>query len=233
MSDPVGAAVALGGQSRLQALAPLVVFDVVGPLVVYYSLSANGFSTVGALILSGLLPACGIGLTVVRHSRLDAVGALVLMGIVVGTFLGLVSGSTHLLLLDGTIPTAVFGAVCLGSLRSRRPLMFRFAVEFIGADTPGGRAFADKWRYAEFRHAFRVTTVVWGLSYLIEAALHLVIIELASTDVAKATSKVMPLVFTAVVIGWNISYAKRGQRRGELAETAARARGDRPPKMPA
>jgi len=32
----------------------------------------------------------------------------------VGTVVGLASGSARLGLLDGTIPTAVFGALCLG-----------------------------------------------------------------------------------------------------------------------
>lgn len=211
----------------------MVVFDIGGPVFVYYWLSANNFASVDALILSGVLPACGIGITVIRHRRLDAIGALVLTGIVVGTVLGLVSGSAHLVLVDGTIPGAVFGALCLGSLWTRRPLMFRFAIEFMGADTPQGRDFADKWRYAEFRHAFRVTTVVWGLSYLVEAAVQLVIVELASTAVAKTTSNILPLIFLGAVIAWNVSYARRGQRRGQLAEAAARARGDTPPEMPA
>lgn len=211
----------------------MVVFDIGGPVFVYYWLSANNFTPVDALILSGVLPACGIGITVVRHRRLDAIGALVLIGIIVGTVLGLVSGSAHLVLVDGTIPGAVFGALCLGSLWTRRPLMFRFAIEFMGADTPQGRDFADKWRYAEFRHAFRVTTVVWGLSYLVEAAVQLVIVELASTAVAKTTSNILPLIFLGAVIAWNVSYARRGQRRGQLAEAAARARGDTPPEMPA
>ena len=220
-------------QGRLQSLAPIVVFDIGGPLVLFYWLSANGFSAVDALILSGALPAIGIAITVVRHRRLDAIGALVLIGIVVGTLLGALSGSAHLVLLDGTIPTAVFGALCLGSLWTRRPLMFRFALEFIGADTPEGRDFADKWRYDGFRHAFRVTTVVWGFSYLAEAAVQLVIVQLASTEVAKTTSNILPLIFTAAVIVWNVWYGKRGQRQGALLEAAARARGDVPPVMPA
>ncbi len=211
----------------------MVVFDIAGPVFVYYWLSANNFTSVDALILSGVLPACGIAITVIRHRRLDAIGALVLIGIVVGTVLGLVSGSAHLVLVDGTIPGAVFGALCLGSLWTRRPLMFRFAIEFMGADTPQGRDFADKWRYAEFRHAFRVTTVVWGLSYLVEAAAQLVIVELVSTAIAKTTSNILPLIFLGVVVAWNISYARRGQRRGQFAEAAARVRGDTPPEMPA
>jgi len=47
--------------------------------------------------------------------------------------------------------------------------MFRFALETIGAETPKGRDFADRWRYQGFRHAFQVTTVAWGLAFLAEA----------------------------------------------------------------
>lgn len=233
MSEGVESPRAVRGQSRLLTLAPIVVFDIAGPLFLFYWLSGNGFSTVDALILSGLLPACSIGINVVRHRRLDAIGALVLMGIIVGTVAGLLSGSAHVVLLDGIIPTAVFGFVCLGSLWSSRPLMFRFAVETIGADTPGGRDFADKWRYAEFRHAFQVTTIVWGVAFLVEALIQLVIIQAASADVAKTTSNVLPLIVIGLVVAWNIAYGKRGQRRGQLAEAAARARGDVPPEMPA
>jgi hypothetical protein len=190
------------------------------------------FPTVSALVLSGILPAFGVALKIARHRSVDAIGILVLTGIAVGTALGLASGSAHLVLLDGTVPTAVFGAVCLGSLWSRRPLMFRFAVQAMGADTPNGRDLADKWRYPDFRYAFRVTTVVWGLAFLAEAAAQVLIIETSSTGTAKATSNVMPLVVAAIVIAWNIAYAKRGRRQGELAANAARARGDVPPAMP-
>ena len=124
-----GAAWSPPNRGRLQTLAPIAIFDVIGPLVVYYSLRSAGFSTVTALVLSGVLPAFGIALKVARHRTVDAVGILVLIGIAVGTALGLASGNAHLVLLDGTVPTAVFGAVCLGSLGSKRPLMFRFALE--------------------------------------------------------------------------------------------------------
>ena len=219
-------------RSRLGIFAPIVIFDAGGPLVVYYLLRSEGVSTVLALVLSGILPAFGIALSVFRHRRLDAIGALVLIGIVAGTIIGLASDNAHLVLLDGTVPTAVFGLLCLGSLWSTRPLMFRFALETMGQDTPEGRDFADKWRYPGFRHAFRVTTVVWGLAFIGEAATQAVIIESASTNVAKTTSTVMPWIFGAVVVAWNVAYAKRGRRQGELAAAAAQASGDAPPAMP-
>jgi hypothetical protein len=63
--------------------------------------------------------------------RLEVVGASVMAGIVVGTVLGLVTHSPRLVLTEGSVPTAVLGVACLGSLCTRRPLMFSFALEFI------------------------------------------------------------------------------------------------------
>jgi hypothetical protein len=219
-------------QGRVHTLAPILFFDVLGPLAAFYLLRSAGLSTVLALLLSGVLPAVGIFLSVVRSRRLDAIGALVLTGILVGTVLGLASGSAHLVLLDGTVPTAVFGVVCIASLWSRRPMIFRFALETMGPDTPKGRDFADRWRFLGFRRAFRIMTVVWGIAFLAEAVAQAIIIETASTGMAKVTANTMPLVFAGLVVVWTLYYSKSSQRKGERAATAARARYEKPPAMP-
>ena len=219
-------------RGRFWPLAKIAVFDIAGPLVAYSLLRSAGLSAVSALVLSGIFPAVGLALGMARDRRVDVVGVLVLLGIVVGSGLGLASGNARLVLLEGSVPTAVFGAVCLGSLWTRRPLMYRFAVEFIGANTPKGRDFADRWRYREFRHAFKVTTAVWGVALLAEATARIVIVESTSPGIALGTSKVMPYVVAGVLIAWNIAYGRRAKRTGEAQGAAARARDEVPPAMP-
>ena len=210
-------------RSRLQSAAKIVVFDIAGPLVAYSLLRSAGLSSVLALVLSGAFPALGIVAGLARNRRVDAIGVLVLAGIAVGTVLGLVTGNARLVLVEGSVPTAVFGLLCLGSLWSRRPLIFRFALEFMGADTPRGRDFEGLWRYAGFRHAFRLFTVVWGVVYLAEAAARVVIVETTSTATALTVSKVMPYAVAAVLVGWMIIYGRRTKRAGERLAAAAEA----------
>lgn len=222
-----------GDPSRLLVVAKIVVFDIVGPLGLYWWLRSQGLSTVTSLVLSGVLPAVGVVLGIVSKRRIDVVGVVVLLGIAVGTALGLASGSARLVLLEGSVPTAMFGAVCLGSLATSRPLMFRFAVEFLGEDTPRGKEFADLWRYPGFRHAFKVVTTVWGSAYLVEAAARVVIVESTSTGAALAISKVMPFVVAGVLAVWNVAYARQSRRKGERLGAEAAARGDAlPPTAP-
>src|SRR5215472_15214209 len=96
----------LGGtrnRNRLVDLAIIAVFDIAGPLVAYSLLRSAGQSAVSALVLSGILPAAGVAVGVIRHRRVDTIGVLVLAGIAVGTILGLVSGSPRLVLIEGSV----------------------------------------------------------------------------------------------------------------------------------
>ena len=188
--------------TRLKALAPIAVFDVAGPLAVYYGARSAGLSTVLALVLSGVLPALRVGSTVVRHRRIDALGVLVLSGIALGTVVGLASGSARLYLLDGIAPTVALGIVCLVSLLSEKPMMYRLALETMGEDTPSGQAFAEMWVYPEFRRIFKVITLVWGLVFLAESALQAIIVETTSVNTAKLTSNVLPIAVVVLTFGW-------------------------------
>jgi len=210
-------------RARIEGFAQIAVFDIGGPLVVYQVLRGHGASEVKALVLSGIFPALGVLYGVVRHRRIDAIGALVLLGIAVGSILGLASGSAKLVLVEGSVPTGVFGLVCLGSLWTARPLMFRFALEFIGPDTPKGRDFAGRWQWEGFRHTFNVITVVWGVAYLAEAAARIVIVENTSAGTALTISKFMPFAVAGVVVAWMTVYGQHAKRKGEAAGAAARA----------
>jgi len=220
-------------RSRLWSAAKIVVFDIAGPLVAYQMLRSAGLSSVSALVLSGVLPGVAVLGGLVRYQRLDAVGVLVLAGIAVGTVLGLLSGNARLVLVEGSVPTAVFGLLCLFSLRSRRPLIFRFALEFMGPDTPRGRDFDGLWRYPGFRHAFWLFTVVWGVAYLAEAAARIVIVETTSTGTALAVSKVMPYAVGGILAAWMFLYGRHARRQGERIAAAAQTAAALLPVLPA
>jgi len=202
-------------RSQGKALGPMVAFDVAAPLATYYLLRADGLSSVVALVVSGVFPFAWVSFGFVLSRRFDAVGGLVLAGIVAGVILGLASGNGRLVVIEGSVPTGVFGLYFLGSLLSQRPMMFRFPLQAMGADTPKGRAFAERWRFTGFRRACRIMTAVWGVGFLATAAATVLIAETTSTDTANGTTTGLSVAVVTVLIAWTITYSKRRQRESE------------------
>ena len=201
----------------------IVVFDLGGPLLAYALLHHAGMSAVSALVISGVLPAIGITLGALVDGRLDIIGVVVLGGIAVGTVLGLVSHNARLFLLEGSVPSLVFALACLASLKASKPLIYRFAVEILGPDTPKGRDVTGAWRYRGFRRAFQVITVAWGVGYLIEVAVRVVIIETTSTGIALLGSKLLPYAFALTLSAWTFGYGEHEKRKAERLAAGAQA----------
>jgi hypothetical protein len=191
----------------------IVVFDVGGPLATYALLrSVIGLSTVLSLVLSGILPAVGVAITAIQFRKLDVFGITVLAGIAIGSILGLTTHSPRLYLAEGSVPSAIFSIACLVTARTSQPLIYRIALEFVGPDSKKGREITQAWPYPGFRRAFRIITITWGIGYLIEAALRLVIAETTSTGIALVCSKVMPYVFAIALSVWTLVYGERSRK---------------------
>ena len=205
----------------------ILVFDLGGPLLAYSLLRSAGMSAVAALVISGVLPALGIGISALADRRLDVIGIVVLAGLLAGTLLGLTSHNARLYLLEGSVPSAVFALGCLLSLRLRRPLIFRLAVELLGPDTRKGCDVTAAWRYPGFRRAFRMITVAWGIAYLVEAAIRVAIVVTTSTGIALVCSKLIPYVFAVGLSAWTLVYGEHEKRKAErLAGVTATASAD-------
>jgi hypothetical protein len=224
-----GSSTHLGGfdRSRLRALLPIAVFDIAGPVAVYYLLRAAGTAQVTALIVSGILPAAGVAISVIRRHRIDAIGLLAILGIVAGTIAGLVSHSARLVLMEGSVPTAVFGLACLSSLFTRQPLLYRIGLETQGEGTPGGRKLQALWAQPAGQHAFRVITLVWGLTFLAEAGTRVLIVETVSGGNALLIVKVMPYAVLFGLIRWMAFYTRRLREAGQRAAVEQAATEDR------
>jgi hypothetical protein len=193
----------------------ILVFDLGGPLLAYGLLRSAGASAVTALVGSGVLPAVGIAIGALVDRRLDVIGVVVLAGLAVGTVLGLTSHNARLYLAEGSVPSVVFALGCLFSLRLRKPLIYRLAVEILGPDSPRGRDVLAAWRYPAFRRAFRVITLGWGVGYLVEAAIRGAIVATTPTGIALICSKLVPYVFALGLSAWTLVYGEQEKKKAE------------------
>jgi hypothetical protein len=192
------------GRSRLHALIPIAVFDIAGPLAVYYAARIAGCTQITALILSGIIPALGIARGIVRTRHISPIGVLVLAGIVGGTIAGLLTQEPKLVLMEGSVSTLILAAGCLASLLTRQPLMYSILIETIGTTTPKGRLLQQARTHPAAQPLFTRITLTWGVALLAEVVTRIAIIETLGTGPALLLLKVMPYAVTGLLIRWTM-----------------------------
>jgi len=220
-----------GGGLSLRTFAPMLLLDVVCPYLTYRLLQRNdpAMSQTVALLLSGVFPALANVISIVRSRSLDIIGVIVLLGIVVGAVAALLGGGPRLILVRESFVRGAVALVCLASLWAPRPLLFYIGRDFsTGHDPVRIAEFDALWQNPAARHVFRVMTAVWGIGWLVEVALKVLIVFTLSIPEALVVGPIESGAITLVLILWTVRYARAARRRGE-ARLAAASGGQPPP----
>lgn len=209
-------------------LLPSIFLNAVCPFVLFQILSGRGVPTLQALVITSVFPIAGILVGWVRTRHLDGIGLLSLVTIALGVVTSLISGSVRFYLVKESFLTGAFGLVCLASLLFPRPLMFYFARQFAsGGDSARAAWFSGLWRFQPFRNGMRLISAVWGLGYVAEATVRVVISLIAQPSLVLVISPVLEIGTTIALILWTMRYSNAMRRRGD--EAARLGRLDPPP----
>jgi hypothetical protein len=163
---------------RMKALLPFLL-DLIIPIGGYFLLhNVFGLSDFWALSLGGLATMVNAVVTTVRRGRLDSFGLLVVLEVALSVVLLFVSRDPRVLLLKPAFYVAVGGLWALVTLRVGKPLAYESGKPFATKGDPMlvvayERAYE---RSDRFRAALRVVTAMWGVAFLLDAALRVVIV---------------------------------------------------------
>ncbi|MED7925391.1 VC0807 family protein [Nonomuraea sp. LP-02] len=172
---------------RVKALAALVV-DIALPMGVYYGLRYAGLDEHVALVLSSLVPALSVAVSLARGRRPDRLAlfmtAMILAGAAVSA---LVHDPRFLLAKDGWF-MGVAALWFLSSTRWDRPLAFTFTRFLLERRVgPARESWDVLWeRLPAFRRIWRVVTVMYGVGLLADAAVRVVMAYTLPMDVVPA-----------------------------------------------
>jgi hypothetical protein len=162
---------------RLRAALPMVL-DIVIPVVGYYLLHAIGLSDFWALTLAGAATAVHAIANTIRRGRLDRIGTLVVLEIALSVVLFFVTRDPRIVLLKPSFYTAVAGFYLLFTCLSGQPFSAQSSRPFAtGGDPERERAYeAALVHSAGFRREHRRITAVWGVLWLAESVVRVVVV---------------------------------------------------------
>jgi hypothetical protein len=197
-----------------------LVVDVGLPLALYYVLRAAGASVFLALLLGAIVPAASTLAGLVRSRTLDRLGIFVLSTMLLGVGVSLISGSPRILLAKEAWLNAVIGLWFLLSLRGQRPLSFVFARAALdGREHFTTESWDSLWeRSPNFRRGWPISSMIWGVGLLVDAALRAVFAYMLPVDVVPALSAALfPVTVITLALIDQINHRANNLRQLMLA----------------
>jgi hypothetical protein len=194
------------------ALARLA-FGIGGPIAVFYLLRGVGVSDLAALAAGAVLPALGAGYTLVAKHRADTVSVLMLATMALALLTSVITHSPRFLLAKDGIMTALWGLWFLLSARGQRPAALIFARPLMEhMKLFAGRSWDLLWdTEPRFSRIWRVTSVMWGVALLIDAAVRVVISYTLPVDAVPGIGGFLyPVTFVILQVAGTVYFSHAG-----------------------
>ncbi len=210
-------------RSMLLGIVPSLIIDGACPFIVYTLLRPHTTEFL-ALSASALPPLISNVISFARTRKLDAFGAMILLGIIVSIAAIFLGGSPKILLIRESIFTVALGIACLFSLLLPRPLMFYISRHFA---TDGSReklaGYDALWQYKSFRTIMYIITIVWGVAWVSEFILRVILVYTLTIPQFLIVSPIIFNLITVLLIIWTMTYSVRAGRRAREKAAAAAA----------
>ena len=182
----------------LRSSGPRLLRDILGPTLSFYA----GWKLMGSLLV-GIVLGTTFSLAAYRyerrHGRPGAIARLVLAFVVLQAIVGLATGSAKAYLIQPSILGGVNGVVWLGSVVIGKPLAAVFAREVFPVD--------EQTRASEtFHSVFRHVSLVFGVFFLLFAAVQLLVLFALGVDAFVAV-RVLDAIGILGLIVYSVRYA--------------------------
>jgi hypothetical protein len=199
-----------------RVLARQLILELILPLGSYYGLRAAGVSAWLALTIGSLLAAPWIIHGMIRNRRLDVMAAFTLSMLLLGALMSVVTGDPRLLLVRDSWIGALLGIWILGTLPTRRPFIMASSRAIVVAKVgeAGANAWEARWdQDAGFRHHIRVLTAIWGVVFLGDAIVRVILAYSLPLDAVPGVSTTQWLVVLACLLVFHTRYVSRNGLR--------------------
>jgi hypothetical protein len=200
----------------------LLVLDIGAPIGLYYGLRGAGVSNLVALGAGAIVPAVGVIVQLITKRRLDGVGGVVVVSVLATIAGSLITDDTRFLLAREGFITAMWGLWFLATLRARwgplarRPAAFALARPLMeGRRAFGAVSWEELWdTEPAFRRIWRVSTVMWGVGLLVDAALRVLMSYTLPVAVVPGLGGALwPVTFIVLQVVTNVYYHRAGLYR--------------------
>ena len=160
------------GKNAIKVLLPTLVRDIGLPTLAYYLLHWNGASDWTALLAGAVVSGLMLVFEAVKARKLEVFSGFMLCIFAAGLVATLISGDARMMIVKDSVVTAVVGLAFGLSALTRKPLIY-FAAR---KGHPQPEAFVAMYDTTPaLRRKLKVMSGIWGVGFLVEAAIRVVL----------------------------------------------------------
>ena len=188
----------------LSSILPNLLINAGVPFVVNM-LAQSHMSTINALLLASSVPALFTLGGIIWKKRIDAVGMMVVVGLLLTAIFALLFKSPQLLLLRGAAVSGLFGIAMLVSLCFPKPILF-YVVRSVMTHNDVQRiaSFNADWAFPQVRSLYRLLTIVWGCVTLASLLLLAVFVFTLPISLMLVLSPILNIAVTMPAAHWSM-----------------------------
>lgn len=184
------------------------------PTALYYVLRAMGLSVFVSLLVPALVSAVPGLVSLLRRKPTNGLSTYFTAMMLGALLVSLIPGNNRFLLARDAVLTAVTGVWFIASARGGLPLTYLFTRPLVEGRMRWPSDWATLWNACpRFRRMWRVSSVMWGVGLLVDAAVRVVSAYTLPPDSVPALMTALYVVTLVVMnIVTNVYYANCGVR---------------------
>jgi intracellular septation protein A len=200
-----------GPAMQFQRMLPTLLINAVVPFLINM-LAQRYMSTIDALLLASSVPALFTLGSVIWKKHIDAVGMLVVMGLLLSAVFALVFKSPQLLLLQGSAVNGLFGVGMLLSLLMPRPALFYIIRSILTQNDPQRLAsFNADWAFPQVRSFYRTLTSVWGCVTVAQLMLHALLVFTLPISLMLVLGQILSFAVIIPTAHWSMNSLRKNK----------------------
>ena len=169
-------------------------------------------STTNALLLASSVPALFTLVGIIWKKRIDAVGLLVVVSLLLTAAFALLFKSPQLLLLQGAAVSGLFGIAMLVSLLFPKPILFYIVRSVLAQNDPQRVvSFNADWSFPQVRSLYRLLTIVWGCVTLSSLLLLAVLVFTLPISLMLVLSPILNIAVIMPAAHWSMHVLRKNK----------------------
>lgn len=193
-------------------MLPMLLVNAAAPFAINM-IAQHYMSTIDALLLASSVPALFTLGGVIWKKRIDAMGVLVVAGLLLSAVVALLFNSPRLLLLQSSAVNGLLGVVMLVSLLFAKPILFYIVRSIVTQhDAQRIASFNADWAFPQFRTCYRTLTAVWGCVMLATLVLHTALVFTLPISLMLIINPFLGFALILPAAHWSMSYLRKNQR---------------------